>query len=91
MLDTKKIIRDYVLQNFLFTNDSSQLTDSESFMDKGIIDSTGILELIMYVETEFQLQVKEAEMTVENFDSVDRIAKFVSGKISISGRAPTVQ
>ena len=70
-------IRGYVLENFLFTDDQSQLEDQTSFMEKGIMDSTGILELIMFLETEFGISVDEDDMTAENFDSVANMVSFV--------------
>ncbi len=85
-MDIKASVRNYVLQNFLFTDDTSKLDDAESFIDKGIIDSTGILELIMFVETEFQMQVADVDMTMENFDSVDQIAKFIAEKVEMPDR-----
>ncbi len=85
-MEIKTSVRNYILQNFLFTDDTSKLDDGESFIDKGIIDSTGILELIMFVETEFQMQVADVDMTMENFDSVDRIARFIAEKIATTDR-----
>ena len=73
-------IRGFVLQTFLFTDDPNELGDEESFLDRGIIDSTGVLELVMYLEDEFDLTVSDEELTPENFDSVARVSSFVRQK-----------
>jgi len=73
-------IREYVLENYLFTDDQAALGDDDSFLEKGILDSTGILEVIHFLEDEFGIQVKDEEMIPENLDSVKRIAAFVAKK-----------
>jgi len=73
-------IREYILDNFLFTDDQSALVNSDSFMDKGILDSTGILEVITFLEDEFDFKVEDSEMVPENLDSVDNIIQFLRSK-----------
>lgn len=73
-------LRHYLLQNFLFTEDDAALSSTDSFLEKGIIDSTGILEVIQYLQEEFGIEVRDDEMTPENLDSVARIAAFVARK-----------
>ena len=68
MSDIKKMIRAFIVENFLFGNDDG-LQDSTSFMEEGIIDSTGILELIDFVEENFDISVEDEEMIPENLDS----------------------
>lgn len=80
----KKKIRDYVLENYLFTDDETALADDTSFLDKGIIDSTGILEVIAFIEDEFGVNVLDDEMIPENLDSVENIVQFVAGKSGTS-------
>lgn len=79
-MSVEQKIRDYMLDNYLFTDDQSALNSSDSFLDKGIIDSTGILEVIFFLEEEFSVQVEDEEMVPENFDSVDNIVKFIAKK-----------
>jgi len=76
----KDVLRSYILENFLFTNDQSELGNDDSFMDKGIIDSTGILEVIEFIEEECNIIVENDEMTPENLDSVDKIIGFTERK-----------
>jgi acyl carrier protein len=70
-------IRRFVLEAFLFTEDESQLSNSASFLEEGIVDSTGVLELVMFVEETFGITVKDEEVMPENFDSVERLARYV--------------
>jgi acyl carrier protein len=73
-------IKQFILQNFLFTSDESALGDSDSLMQKGVVDSTGILELIMHLEEKYAIKVQDDEMLPSNLDSVDAIAAFVTSK-----------
>jgi acyl carrier protein len=73
-------VRGFILKNFLFTDDSSALKDDQSLIAAGTLDSTGILELINFVEEHFGMKVEDSEMTPENFDSVSAIASFVARK-----------
>ena len=70
-------IRGYILENLLFTDDPSQLPDDASLLDRGIIDSTGVLEIVLFLEEQFGIKVKDSDMLPENFDTVDRMAQFV--------------
>ncbi len=73
-------VRTFILENYLFTDDESALGPDESLLDRGIVDSTGMLEIIMFIEDELGVQVADEEMIPENLDSVNRIAAFVSRK-----------
>ena len=79
-MSNKQIIRDYILRNYLFSDDQSALDDDVSLMEMGIIDSTGVLEIIMFLEDEFGVSVQDEEMVPENLDSVSRILDFVDRK-----------
>jgi len=74
-------IRRYILENFLFTDDESQLRDDASFLEEGIVDSTGVLELVMFVEETFGIEVADEEILPENFDSVERLTRYVEAKL----------
>ncbi|HSB95709.1 MAG TPA: acyl carrier protein [Spongiibacteraceae bacterium] len=80
MMSTEARIRSYILENFLFTDVADAFADNDSFLERGIIDSTGVLELIFFVEEQFNIKVADKEMVPENFDSVDNIARFVQRK-----------
>ena len=72
-------IRDFVTTNF-YVADPKALEDRTSLLDQGIIDSTGVLEVIMYIESTFGVTVEDSEMLPENLDSIERIAAFVARK-----------
>ena len=78
-MDHKTRIRQFVLSNF-YVADASTLGDDLSLLDRGIIDSTGVLEVIGFLETEFAIQVLDEEMLPENLDSISRIADYVVRK-----------
>lgn len=73
-------VREFILDNYLFSDNQDDLNNSDSFLDKGIIDSTGILEVILFLEEEFGIQVDDEEMVPENLDSVDNILSFIEKK-----------
>lgn len=79
-MSTEQIMRNYILENYLFTDDQSALANKDSFMEKGFIDSTGILEVIFFLEDELGVKVEDEEMIPENLDSVDNIVAFVAAK-----------
>ena len=72
-------IRDFVTTNF-YVPEPKALDDATSLLDHGIIDSTGVLEVIMFIERTFGVTVEDSEMLPENLDSIERIAAFVAKK-----------
>lgn len=70
-------VRSYILENLMFSGNPADLADDESLLDRGVIDSTGVLEIVLFLETRFGVKVKDSEMLPENFDSVDNIVRFV--------------
>jgi acyl carrier protein len=76
----KNTIRQYILSNLLFTDDESVLQDNESFLDGGIIDSTGVMEIILFIEDTFDIKVNDDEMLPANLDSVDNLVAFITRK-----------
>jgi acyl carrier protein len=73
-------VKNFVLKNYLFTEDESALADSDSLLEKGAMDSTGILELIMFLEEQFGLIVADDEMIPANLDSIASVVNFVERK-----------
>jgi acyl carrier protein len=80
MQDIKGTVRDYILQNFLMGDMGVQLKDDQSFLEHRIIDSTGFLELITFIETTWNLRIQDDEMIPENLDSLDNVERFVRSK-----------
>ncbi len=73
-------VQEFIQQNFIF-NDTRVVGKEESLIGTGIIDSTGVLELISYLENTFNLHFEDNELVAENFDSVTRISSFVLSKM----------
>jgi acyl carrier protein len=74
-------LRAFIIDNFLF-GDGSSLTDDTSFLEERIIDSTGILQLISFIEDELSIKINDDEILPENLDSLNNIAAFLKRKIS---------
>ncbi len=81
MSDTVQKIRAFIFDNFLFDADENALGNDDSFLDKGVIDSTGVLELVGWMEEAFAIQVDDMELTPENLDSVNKLAVFIQSKL----------
>jgi acyl carrier protein len=79
-IDTKQSIREFVETSFLFREGRERLRDDESLLGAGLIDSTGILELVSYLESAFGIVVQDEEIVPENLDSVGQIAAYVEMK-----------
>ena len=73
-------IRQFVLDDLLMGDTASMLDDGESFLETGTIDSIGVLEVVMFLEHNFQLKVQDRELVPENLDSVNRLVQFVMRK-----------
>lgn len=74
-------IQHFILKNLYFVEDNV-LEDDASFLETGVVDSTGVMELVAFVQTEFGVTVEPQEIVVENFDSVRKVARFVRRKLS---------
>jgi acyl carrier protein len=72
----------YLAENFLFSDNGYKLADEASFLEEGIVDSTGILELVMFVEETFGITVQDEEIVPQNFDSVSQLAAYVRRKLA---------
>ena len=79
-MNTKEQVRQYIAENFLFSDDGCSLPDDASFLEEGIVDSTGVLELVMFVQEEFGIAVSDDEIVPQNFDSIDRLAAYIETK-----------
>ena len=73
-------IREYLSESFLFSDQGFQYEDDASFLELGIIDSFGFMELLHWVEQEFGISVADDELVPDNFDSVNNLSSFILGK-----------
>jgi acyl carrier protein len=85
-MDNSSKVREFVVENFLF-GDGEVLKDDTSFMEEGIIDSTGILELVFFLEETFSISVEDDELVPDNMDSLANISGFINRKLDGSSAA----
>ena len=78
-------IRQYIRDNFLYGGDA-RVSDDGSLLEAGVIDSTGAMELVVFLESEFGISVDDRDLVPENLDSISRIASFVTRRLG-DGRA----
>lgn len=74
-------IKDYIARNLIFSSDGFNYSDNASFLEEGIVDSQGVMELLLFVEDTFGISVDDQEITPDNFDSVSRLAHFIRSKL----------
>lgn len=72
-------IRNHIVENFLFGSNS--IEDEDSFLEHGVVDSTGVLELVLFAEETFSITVDDQEVLPENFDSISSLARYVTRKL----------
>jgi acyl carrier protein len=77
----QKQVREYVVENFVVDEEETDLADDDSFLESGLIDSTGMLEVIAFLEETFSISVDDDEMVPENLDSIERITTLVASKV----------
>jgi len=85
-MDNSSKVREFVVENFLF-GDGEALKYDTSFMEESIIDSTGILELVFFLEETFGLNIEDDELVPDNMDSLQNIARFIARKMNSSSVA----
>jgi acyl carrier protein len=82
-------LREFVARNFLFCDEFS-LPDTTSFLESGIIDSTRVLELILFLEERYQITLADEEIVPENLDSIQSLRIFVESKLNVLHRNESV-
>ena len=88
----KREIREFLATNFLF-GEADALKDDSSFLDANVLDSTGVLELVAFIEGKYGIKVQDSEMLPDNLDSIDQVVAFVrrksaEGQAAAQGAAP---
>jgi acyl carrier protein len=76
-------IRDFINDNFLFGQGTDRLTSQDSFLEQGIIDSTGVLELVTFIEDRFAIHIEDSELVPQNLDSIDNLLRFIERKLEV--------
>jgi acyl carrier protein len=75
-------LRDFIAANYLFGKECT-IADTDSFLDTGIIDSTGVLELVTFLQDTFGIAVEDEELITDNLDSLEKVIAYVSGKLTV--------
>jgi len=85
----KKTIRDFILETFPPGRGDFRLDEDTSFLESGVIDSTGVLELVAFLEDDFGIVVEDSELVPENLDSINNICRYLESKgVTVSGAPP---
>ncbi len=71
-------VRAFIVDNFLFGNTAEAPAPDDSFMEMGLIDSTGVLEMVSFLEEKYEIEIADDQLTPENLDTIHRIARFVA-------------
>lgn len=87
MLET---IRNFIYENFIL-DERDQVKDEDSLLEKGVIDSTGVLELVAFIEEKYGITVEDEELIPENLDSIRNIAEFIRKKVNAARNAEVGQ
>jgi acyl carrier protein len=74
-------VRDFILQNYLFTTDPGALGLDDSLLERGVVDSSGMMEIIFFIEEQLGVKMREDEMVPDNLDSVNKITRFVQARL----------
>jgi acyl carrier protein len=75
----KEVIRQNLAENMLFT-EQFELDDEASFLEEGVVDSTGVMDLVLFAEETFKIEIKDDDITPDNFDSVNKLAAYIHRK-----------
>ena len=78
---TERNVRDFVISNFLFGVDDGSLKREDSFLQNGVIDSSGVLEIVAFLEQSYKIKVNDQELTARNLDSIQNVAAYVGRKL----------
>jgi acyl carrier protein len=81
MDDIEITLRTYIARNLLFSDADYPHTDDASFLESGVVDSLGVMELIVFVEGRYGIDVQDREVVPANFDSVTRLSAFIRAKL----------
>lgn len=86
-MEIEQKIREFIVKNLYFA-EGENIGDQDSFLETGVVDSMGVMELVSYIQAEFGVPVAQQEIVVENFDSIQKLAAFVRGKLAAKPLTP---
>lgn len=85
MTDTERDLRQFIADNFILDDQAGELAGDASLTQAGVLDSMGVLELIMFIEERFGIKVPDEDTLPENLDSIDRIVRYLGGRLAATG------
>lgn len=91
MTTVEQEVRTFLAENFSLGNNASKLASSQSLTERGFVDSVGIVEVLTFLETRYDIQISDDETVPENIDTIDNIVRFVGmkrGNVEAAARAP---
>jgi len=74
-------IKNFIIENFIIDESTATLDNDQSFLESGIIDSTGILELVSFLEEHYNIKIEDEELIPGNLDSVNNVVTFINKKL----------
>jgi acyl carrier protein len=84
MPNIEQQLRRFVIDNFLFGQAGDGLANDDSFLDNGIVDSTGVMELVAFLEEKYGITIEDQELIPDNLDSINKLVKFLERKLQVS-------
>lgn len=78
-------VRRFIAETILFSDDGFSYSDDASFLDEGIIDSTGVVELVLFVEETYNFQVSDDDIVPDNFDTVNSLVRYIETNTNSAG------
>jgi acyl carrier protein len=86
-MELEEHIRKYVTENLLYVDEDFKYDNDTSFINEGLIESMGVMELVTYVQSEFDITVEQQEVTPDNFDSVNNLVAFIRRKQAVKAQS----
>ena len=80
-MDIRSTLRKFINENFLISEKDNTLEDSSSFLETGVVDSTGILEIVEFLEEKFEITIEDEELVPEYLDSIENLTNFLNKKL----------
>lgn len=80
-MNLEETIRNFVIETFIFDDSGEKLDNTQSFLETGVIDSTGMLELVSFIEEEFNLKMDDEDLIPDNLDSVNNVVNYINKKL----------
>ncbi len=80
-MDVSSTLREFIKENFLISEEDNEMEDSASFLETGVVDSTGILEIVEFLEEKFEITIDDEELVPENLDSIENLTNFLNKKM----------